>query len=168
MEEGKQGFLKFIDVIKPYVIIVLVVVLIRTFIITPGIVNGESMEDTLFDGDFVLVNKIGLLFGIDRFDIVVVKYGNDTIIKRVIGLPGETVKYADNVLFIDDKDQSIPFQFEETDDFTLKADENEYIVLGDNRDISKDSRVIGPINRKNIKGKVNLVIFPFKDFGIIK
>jgi signal peptidase I len=168
MKEEKSGFLKFVEAIKPYAIIVAVVVLIRTFIVTPGIVNGESMEDTLFEGDFVLVNKIGLYFGIDRFDIVVVKYDNDTIIKRVIGLPGETVKYADNVLYVDGKKVITPIEFEATDDFTLKAGSDEYIVLGDNRNISKDSRVIGPVNRSKIKGKVRFVLFPFKDFGVIK
>lgn len=166
MEEDKVK--NFIKGLIPYAIIVLVVVLVRTFIVTPGIVNGESMESTLYDGDFVLVNKIGLWFGIDRFDIVVVKYEDDTIIKRVIGLPGETVKYASNVLYIDGKEVETPIEFEITDDFTMKAGENEYIVLGDNRNVSKDSRVIGPVNRKNIKGKVKLVLFPFKDMGIIK
>lgn len=166
MEENKTK--NFIKGLIPYVIIVLVVVLIRTFIVTPGIVNGESMEDTLFDGDFVLVNKIGLWFGIDRFDIVVVKYEDDTIIKRVIGLPGETVKYANNVLYINDEEVKTPIEFEITDDFTMKVGNDEYIVLGDNRNISKDSRVIGPVSKKSIKGKVGFVLFPFKDMGSIK
>ena len=159
---------KIIDFIKsliPYVIIILIVVLIRTFVVTPGIVNGESMENTLFDGDFVLVNKIGLWFGIDRFDIVVVRHENDTIIKRVIGLPGETVKYADNVLYINNERIKTPLKFETNDDFTLIAGKNEYIVLGDNRNISKDSRIIGPVDKKSIKGKVNFVLFPFENMG---
>lgn len=165
-EENKKQI--FIKGLMPYIVIVLVVVLIRTFIVTPGIVNGESMEDTLYDGDFVLVNKIGLWFGIDRFDIVVVKYEDDTIIKRVIGLPGETVRYADNVLYVDDKKVKTPIEFELTDDFHLTAGKNEYIVLGDNRNISKDSRAIGPVSKKSIKGKVNLVLFPFKDMGKVE
>lgn len=168
MKSENNKFMKFLKTIFPYVLIVVVVVLIRSFIVTPGIVNGESMEDTLFDGDFVLVNKIGLHFGIERFDIVVVDYNNDTIIKRVIGLPGETVKYADDVLYINDKEVKTPINFQSTDDFTLKASKNEYIVLGDNRSISKDSRLIGPVSRSDIKGKVNFVLFPFNDFGKIK
>jgi len=178
-KEEKKTFEDFMRSLKPYLIIVLVVILIRTFIITPGVVNGESMENTLFDGNYVLVNKIGLLFGLDRFDVVVVKlkgskdmWGNrsndDTIIKRVIGLPGETVKYANNVLYIDGKEVETPIEFELTDDFTMEAGKDEYIVLGDNRNISKDSRIIGPVSKKNIKGKVNFVIFPFKDAGLIK
>lgn len=167
MEKENKGK-KFIKALVPYIVIVVVVVLIRTFIITPGIVNGESMESTLFNGDFVLVNKIGLWFGIDRFDIVVVKLDNDTIIKRVIGLPGDTVKYADNVLYINGERVQTPIEFEATDDFTLTANKNEYIVLGDNRNVSKDSRLIGPVSRKQIKGKVNLVLYPFDDFGFIE
>lgn len=168
MEKENKTFRDFLIGLKPYLIIVLVVVLIRTFIVTPGVVNGESMEDTLYDGDFVLVNKIGLLFGIERFNIVVIDFEGDTLIKRVIGLPGETVKYADNKLYINNKEVETPIEFEVTDDFTLKAKDDEYIVLGDNRNISKDSRVLGPIKKKSIKGKVNFVLFPFKDAGKIK
>ena len=167
MEKENKGK-KFIKALLPYIVIIVAVVLIRTFIITPGIVNGESMESTLFNGDFVLVNKIGLWFGIDRFDIVVVKLDNDTIIKRVIGLPGDTVKYADNVLYINGETVETPIEFEATDDFTLTANKNEYIVLGDNRNVSKDSRLIGPVSKKQIKGKVNLVLYPFDDFGFIE
>jgi len=104
-KEEKKTFEDFMRSLKPYLIIVLVVILIRTFIITPGVVNGESMENTLFDGNYVLVNKIGLLFGLDRFDVVVVKlkgskdmWGNrsndDTIIKRVIALEGDKISIA--------------------------------------------------------------------------
>lgn len=167
MENENKGK-KFLRGIRPYIVIVVVVVLIRTFIVTPGVVNGESMEDTLFNGDFVLVNKIGLWFGIDRFDIVVVKLENDTIIKRVIGLPGDTIKYASNVLYVNGEEVNTPIEFEVTDDFTMTAESDEYIVLGDNRNVSKDSRVIGPIKRKQIKGKVNFVLYPFSDAGVIK
>lgn len=167
MEETSK-FNKFVKELIPYIIIVVVVVLIRTFFVTPGVVNGESMETTLYDGNLVLVNKIGLAAGIDRFDIVVVKYSDDTIIKRVIGLPGEEVRYSDNILYINDKEISTPIDFQYTEDFTMKAGNDEYIVLGDNRKVSKDSRIIGPINIKNIKGKVKYVFFPFKSAKKVK
>ena len=154
--------------LKPYIVIVVVVVLIRSFIVTPGIVNGPSMEDTLYNNDIVVVNKISLLGGIDRFQIVVIEYDNDTLIKRVVGLPGETVEYKDNKLYIDDLEVIAEKEFEYTNDFKLTAGENEYIVLGDNRDVSKDSRVIGPVKKDQIKGKVGLVLYPFKRFGLIK
>ncbi len=160
--------MKFVRSVLPYVIIVVVVVLLRTFIITPGVVSGHSMDSTLHDGEVVLVNKIGAKIGINRFDIVVLKYDGGEIIKRVIGLPGETVKYASNVLYIDGKEVECELNFEETDDFTLKAGKDEYIVLGDNRDISKDSRILGAFKRSDIVGKVNLRILPFRSVGFVK
>jgi len=166
MDEKNDGkFITFLKGLLPYIIIVVVVILVRTFLVTPGIVNGASMEDTLFNNDLVLINKIGLKFGIDRFDIVVVDFNDDAIIKRVIGLPGEKVEYKDNILYINDKEVDTPIEFETTNDFILEAGSDEYIVLGDNRNISKDSRVIGPVNIKDIKGKVGFRIFPFSEFG---
>lgn len=158
---------KFLIELRPYVIIVVIVVLIRSFIITPGLVRGASMEETLFDKDLVLVNKIGIRNGINRFDIVVINYNGETLIKRVIGLSNETVSYKNNTLYINDVEITTPINFEETNDFELKASEDEFIVLGDNRDVSKDSRIIGSIKKKDIKGKVNFVFFPFKRFGFI-
>ncbi len=169
MEEKNDGKLvTFVKGLLPYVIIVVVVVLIRTFLVTPGIVNGSSMEDTLFNNDLVIINKIGLKGGIDRFDIVVIDFEDSAIIKRVIGLPNEKVEYKDNKLYINDKLMETPIDFEATNNFILEADENQYIVLGDNRNVSKDSRVIGPVSIDNIKGIVGFRIFPFSKFGEIK
>ncbi len=163
-----EKVLKIFKSLLPYIIIIIVVVLIRSFIITPGIVSGDSMYDTLEDKEVVLVNKIGLLSGIKRFDIVVLKYNDGEIIKRVIGLPNETVKYANNVLYINGKEVKTPMEFEETDDVTIEAGENEYVVMGDNRDVSKDSRLLGAFNRKDIIGKVNIRLFPLNKIGIVK
>lgn len=160
--------MKFLKELKPYIIIAVVVILIRTFIITPGIVSGDSMETSLSNKELVLINKIGLNFGIDRFDIVVVKYEGSTIIKRVIGLPGETVEYKDDKLYINDVETIPPFDFEYTSDFILNAKEGEYIVLGDNRNISKDSRYFGPVNVSDIVGKVRIRLFPFSKIGVVK
>lgn len=156
------------DIIS-FVIIVILVVLVRTFLITPAIVNGDSMDDTLIDGDVVIVNKIGLsLKGIKRYDIVVVKFDEEYLIKRVIGLPNETVEYKNNELYINGIKEENDFNFEETEDFNFETGEDEYFVLGDNRDISKDSRYFGVVSKEQIKGKVNFVLFPFKDFGKVK
>ena len=160
--------MKKLKELMPYIIIVVVVVLVRSFIVTPGLVNGASMEPTLYNNELVLINKIGLNKGINRYDIVVVKYENSTIIKRVIGLPYETVEYIDNTLYIDGEKVSTKVDFEYTKDFKLTAGKNEYIVLGDNRNISKDSRIIGPVKESNIIGKVDLVLFPFSKFGKVK
>lgn len=160
--------MKKLKELMPYIIIVAVVLLVRSFIVTPGLVNGSSMEPTLHNNELVLINKIGLNKGIDRYDIVVVKYENSTIIKRVIGLPYETVEYINDTLYIDGEIVNTKVDFEYTKDFKLTAGKNEYIVLGDNRNISKDSRIIGPVKERDIIGKVNLVLFPFSKFGKVK
>ena len=160
--------MKKLKELMPYIIIVVVVLLVRSFIVTPGLVNGSSMEPTLYNNELVLINKIGLNKGIDRYDIVVVKYENSTIIKRVIGLPYETVEYIDDTLYIDGEIVNTKVDFEYTKDFKLTAGKNEYIVLGDNRNISKDSRIIGPVKEEDIIGKVDLVLFPFSKFGKVK
>lgn len=160
--------MKKLKELMPYIIIVVVVLLVRSFIVTPGLVNGASMEPTLYNNELVLINKIGLNKGINRYDIVVVKYENSTIIKRVIGLPYETVEYINDTLYIDGKIVNTKVDFEYTKDFKLTAGKNEYIVLGDNRNISKDSRIIGPVKERDIIGKVDLVLFPFSKFGKVK
>lgn len=160
--------MKKLKELMPYIIIVVVVLLVRSFIVTPGLVNGSSMEPTLYNNELVLINKIGLNKGIDRYDIVVVKYENSTIIKRVIGLPYETVEYINDTLYIDGEIVNTKVDFEYTKDFKLTAGKNEYIVLGDNRNISKDSRIIGPVKERDIIGKVDLVLFPFSKFGKVK
>lgn len=160
--------MKKLKELMPYIIIVAVVLLVRSFIVTPGLVNGSSMEPTLHNNELVLINKIGLNKGIDRYDIVVVKYENSTIIKRVIGLPYETVEYINDTLYIDGEIVNTKVDFEYTKDFKLTAGKNEYIVLGDNRNISKDSRIIGPVKERDIIGKVDLVLFPFSKFGKVK
>lgn len=151
---------------KPYIIILIVVILIRSFIITPAIVNGDSMKDTLLDNEVVLVNKISLrTSGLKRFDVVVIKSSEGTIVKRVIALPGEKVEYKNNVLYINDKKIKTQ-KFKNTEDFKYeKIEKNHYYVLGDNRDVSLDSRAIGTISEEEIIGKVKVVIFPFKSVG---
>lgn len=160
--------MKKLKELMPYIIIVVVVLLVRSFIVTPGLVNGSSMEPTLHNNELVLINKIGLNKGINRYDIVVVKYENSTIIKRVIGLPYETVEYINDTLYIDGEIVNTKVDFEYTKDFKLTAGKNEYIVLGDNRNISKDSRIIGTVKESDIIGKVDLVLFPFSKFGKVK
>ncbi|MEG1015310.1 MAG: signal peptidase I [Bacilli bacterium] len=145
-----------------YVFIFILVVLIRTFIVSPARVKGESMEPTLKNKEFVFVNKIdGIMNNINRFDIVVIKENNEYLIKRVIGMEEEKVEYLDNVLYINNKAVKTPIDFEATADFVYNVPKDSYYCLGDNRDISKDSRWFGPFGSKNIKGTVNVVFFPF-------
>ena len=159
------------DNIKDYVYIIICVVLIRTFIVTPAIVSGASMDNTLKDGQLIIINKFVYRFNeIDRFDIVVVKnrQDNDKIIKRVIGLPNETIEYKDNKLYINGELMLTDFKAGDTNDFKVTTDEGEYFVLGDNRPVSKDSRMLGNFKEKDIVGKVSIRLYPFNKIGIVK
>lgn len=167
-EEKKENLWIKIKGILSYVIIIVVVLLIKEFIITPIRVNGDSMVKTLQDKDIMLLDKISYRFNdIKRFDIVVVKLEDEYIIKRVIGLPGETVEYRDNKLYINGKQVKEDFKHEDTNDFILEEEipEGFYFVMGDNRPISLDSRMIGLIKENRILGKTSLVIFPLNRIG---
>lgn len=163
----------FIKESVPYIIIIVVVVLIRTFIATPVIVSGDSMKPNLHDGEMLIVRKIGYnSSSIERFDIVVVKEGEDEIIKRVIGLPGEHISYKSNMLFVNGKLVEQDYKFYDTVDFNLEEicacssiPEGKYLVLGDNRPVSKDSRTIGLISEKDIFGEAIFRIWPISKLG---
>ena len=155
--------------ILSYVTIILVVVLVRTFIITPVRVVGSSMDKTLKEGEILLLEKIDKKY--KRYDIVVIKENNERIIKRIIGMPGESVKIVEGVIYINGEAIKDKYASSYTGDFSLdKFDldvipENSYFVLGDNRIVSKDSRLLGPINKKQIQGKAIYRIWPFNKFG---
>lgn len=164
----------------PYLVVVIVVILIRTYIATPIRVTGTSMEPTLYEGQVMILNKIGLKKGINRSDIVVIKSADSFIIKRVIGLPGDTVVYKDNILYVNGKKTAEPYIDEDTikdtcynEEFDIcskpvKLSDDEYYVLGDHRYVSKDSRLIGPVRINQITGKTNIIIFPFNKIGKVK
>lgn len=166
---------KVIKELIPYVIIFIVVILIRSFLATPVIVSGSSMVPNFHNGEVLILSKISYkLSNINRFDVVVIKpeKEKEEIIKRVIGLPGEHVSYKNNKLYINDKEEKENFKSFDTDDFNLEEvcsctviPEDKYLVLGDNRPISKDSRRIGLIDKDSIEGKVVFRIWPFSSFG---
>lgn len=155
-----------------YIVLIVVILLIRTYLFVPIMVSGNSMVPTLNNGDVMILNKFNYLVNdIKRFDIVVVDYENEYIIKRVIGLPGDYVEYKNDILYVNGKKIKEVYDREYTEDFNLndlnieKIPNNYYLVLGDNRPISKDSRKIGLIDKKNIKGSTNFILFPFSRFG---
>lgn len=130
------------------------------------------MVPTLLDGDIMILDKIGYrINGLKRFDIVVIKYNNEKIIKRVIGLPGDYIEYKDNILYVNGKEIKEKYKRDITNNFSLKdlgyekIPENKYLVLGDNRSISKDSRIIGLIDKEDIEGYTGIIVFPFKRIG---
>ena len=152
-----------------YVIILLVVILLKSFVVTTIRVNGNSMYDTLENKDIMILDKISYRFQkIQRFDIVVVRREKDRIIKRVIALPGEEIAYVDNVLYINGEKIEDCYNRVEQENFSVVLEDDEYFVMGDNRVDSLDSRYIGPIKEDRIEGHAIFTIFPFSKWGQAK
>lgn len=172
----------FIKEWASYILIIAVIILVRSFIITPIIVKGASMEPNLEDNEVLFLSKISYkVHDIERFDIVVVDTGDDLIIKRVIGLPGENIEYKDNILYVNGEEVEDPYPQNKTYDFDLedicrrsqdncvtKIPKDKYLVLGDNRTISADSRAKGLFDIEQIEGKVVFRLWPITRIGIIK
>lgn len=110
--------LKILKELMPYLIIITVVIFIRTFIATPVRVDGSSMVPKLKNNDILILNKLSRNY--KRFDIVVVKSHNTKLVKRIIGLPGESIEYKDNVLYINGKKVK-DVTPEVTEDFDLES-----------------------------------------------
>ena len=167
MNDTKNKIIKISKEIVPYFIVIILVLLFKKFFYAPIKVNGESMMNTLHDKDIMILDVIGYkINGIKRFDIVVVDEGDELIIKRVIGLPGEKVAYKDNTLYINDKKIIDIYGSKKTDDFEEIVPKGKYFVLGDNRTNSMDSRVFGAFPKSKILGKTKLVLLPFNRIGV--
>ena len=156
---------KVLKDLLPYAVILLVVILFRTFIATPIIVDGDSMVPTLNDGEMMILNKLGK---IDYQDIVVINNKEGYIIKRVVAMPGDVISCEKNVIYLNG--EKVDDQFAQvTDDFEeIKLNDGEYFVMGDNRAISLDSRIFGVVHEDEILGTTNFVLFPFKNFGRVE
>lgn len=165
------------EIIKFVLISLAIVIPIRMFIAEPFIVSGSSMVPTFIDKDYLIVDKISYILGSPhRDDVIVFKYPDDPskyFIKRIIGLPGETIDIKGNQITIFNdahKDGLVldqPFiknQGGEDRHVTLQKDE--YYVLGDNRPASSDSRYWGPLNEKFMVGRVLLRLLPLGDIAI--
>ncbi|MCT2534503.1 signal peptidase I [Aquibacillus koreensis] len=179
---------EWFDWIKALVVAGLLAFVIRMFVFAPIIVEGPSMLPTLEDEDHMIVNKFSYLLGDpDRFDIVVFHATSEKdYIKRVIGLPGETVEVKDDTLFINGEKVEEKFLEEKkkelannqvyTFDFTLEdipgasltIPDDHILVLGDNRTNSTDSRLLGLISYDQLVGKTSFIYWPLDRIGIIK
>ena len=130
--------MKYLKEAMPYIIILMVVILIRTFIVTPIKVNGQSMYDTLNGSEIMILWRTK---DIQRYDIVVadlIENGKktDTLIKRVYGLPGETISCEDGVIYINGKKIDDSYAYGKTNDFgSITLGSDEYFLLGDNRGV---------------------------------
>ncbi|UPO89201.1 signal peptidase I [Niallia sp. Man26] len=169
------------SLLKCFVFAIIIVVICRNFLFSPSVVHGESMSPTFEDGNKVILSKIS---DIEHFDMIVFHAPDQdaNYIKRVIGLPGDTVSMKDDVLYINGKAYT-KFYLKEnklgattaklTGDPTLEEEtgektvpNNSLFVLGDNRLKSKDSRDFGFISDKSVIGKVVLRIYPLNEIGL--
>ncbi|GAK05045.1 signal peptidase I [Geomicrobium sp. JCM 19037] len=163
--------------VKTILIVLIIVLIVRTFLFGNYLVNGSSMLPTIEHGDRIIINKLSYTFSEpDRFDVIVFNYSEtEDHIKRVIGLPGDEVEYTDNDLYINGELIDEPFTDDLTMDFTF-ADigegeiipEDEYFVVGDNRNNSIDSRSSGFIEEDAIVGKASLRYWPVQRFGFVE
>lgn len=170
---------------KAFVVAIALAAIIRFFFFAPILVDGVSMMPTLHDHDRMIVNKISYKISEPkRFDIIVFKATVDKdYIKRIIGLPGDTIEYKDDVLYVNGKRYEEPYldaykkQVKDgplTYDFKLGENtgqttvpQGQIFVMGDNRRLSKDSRLIGTVAIDQVIGKTNIVYWPFSDARMI-
>lgn len=188
--QGVGGF--FLEIVKIFILAVVVIVPIRVFLFQPFFVQGASMEPNFQDGEYLIVNELGYketdlkILKVDSFremkrgDVIVFRYPKNPsqfFIKRVIGLSGERIKVENGSVYIFNRDHSEGFKLEEeylpeglitkgNSDYEIKEDE--YFVMGDNRDHSSDSRTWGPIKTTNVVGKVLLRAWPINKFDIFR
>lgn len=175
MEPKKENLFK--EVLKFSLIAILIVAPIRIFVAQPFVVSGASMEPTFQSSEYLIVDQLSYHFQEpSRGEVIIFKYPNDPsvfFIKRIIGLPGETVEARDGKVFIKNESLIDGFRIEEpyikedtNDSFTLALEESEYFVMGDNRMHSSDSRVWGPLERKFIVGKTLVRLLPITEIKI--
>lgn len=185
MTESKS---ELFDWVKAIIIALIVAFLIRAFVFSPIVVDGPSMQPTLYDRDQMIVNKFNYHFSEPkRYDIIVFHADEEKdFIKRVIGLPGEHVEMRNNDLYIDGEILKEPYtepnenngleQAILTSDFKLEElpgnheviPKGQILVLGDNRNNSTDSRAIGLVDISEVVGKTSLIYWPFDRIQFVK
>jgi signal peptidase I len=160
----------FRDTFK-YILVFVVVLLLFIFVIGLQQVIGPSMSPNFNEGDILVINKLSTKFREPRREeVIVISQSEKYMIKRVIGLPGDKIEFKDNKLYINDQEYKESYLKDDviTNDFKLSdlgvdvIPENKYLVLGDNRTNSLDSRNYGLIERKNIIGIKLFRLWPIK------
>ena len=177
VEKKPSGFWEFI---KAVIISILIVVPVRAYVAQPFIVDGASMEPNFYGGNYLIIDELSYEFFREpaRGEVVVFRAPpnpSQFYIKRIIGLPGESVEIRENKLYITTTSGNIfnldelyvPKSFDTVPDMIKKLSEDEYFVLGDNRSHSSDSRFWGALPRKNITGRAFVRLWPIPEIGLI-
>lgn len=174
-EESAKKKNQWLEWLKAILIAVILAFLLRSFVFATSIVEGESMEPTLEDGETIMFNKFVYLTGEpERGDIVIIDRPIKNYVKRVIALPGETIKVRNHDLYIDGEKYKQKFISKDARNHTgnfgpYKVPENQYFVMGDNREISMDSRNgLGFIKEDTIIGKSEFIVFPIDEWATLK
>lgn len=165
------------ELIEFAIIAVVIVIPFRMFIAQPFVVNGASMDPTFEDGEYLIVDQISYRFETPaRGSVLIFKYPKNEskyFIKRVIGLPGETVKIKNGSVSIVNGENKEGFVLDEpyiafpkSDSSEMTLDSDEYFVMGDNRLGSADSRYWGPVPKKDIVGRPLVRLFPLKTISL--
>jgi signal peptidase I len=173
--------------IRAFVMVLLLAFVVRHYLFTNYIVHGESMMPSLQNGNRLFVNKVGYDFREPHYGDIVIFHATptDDFIKRVIGLPGDTIEYKNDHLYRNGKfvpepyltpyKDNLPLGKRLTDNFTLKEKTGQVKVppgklwvMGDNRQISYDSREIGFVDMKKLVGKVSLRYYPFSEINFLR
>jgi len=188
--KNKKGFfgkmppflLLILDFVKLIILAFIIVLPIHHFIFQPFYVVGPSMEPNFYDNDYLIIDKVSYrLREPQRGEVIIFKSltnPKNHLIKRLVGLPGEKIEVRDGGIYIYNENYPQGFKIEEKNyltpgtstpgDIQVELKENEYYVLGDNRNMSMDSRIFGPITKKDITGKAWFRGWPLKEMGIIK
>ncbi len=170
-----KGFLK--DVVDIVILVVFVLLPIRLFVAQPFVVVGTSMYPTFLNSDYLIIDEISYRFEHPkRGEVIVFRpplAPNDHYIKRIVGLPGETVKVNGNTVTIINKDNPNGFVLDEKyvsserdGSTTTVLGPDQYFVMGDNREASSDSRIWGALDGNKITGRVLVRLFPIPELGI--
>ncbi|MYL39379.1 signal peptidase I [Halobacillus litoralis] len=169
-EQSKSEWLEWL---KAIAVAITLAFILRTFFFATSIVEGASMDPTLQNGERVMFNKI--IYYIDepeRGDIVIIERPVKSYVKRIIGLPGDTVEIRDHELYVNGEKETQEYLSEDAASATrdygpVDVPDGKYFVMGDNRSISKDSRNgLGFIEEDEIIGRTELVIYPFNEWGL--
>ncbi len=160
------------EFVRSFLPAILIVAFINLFIAQPRTVDGRSMEPTLYDGNRLIVELLSYRFAEpERGDIVMLRITEGqtsrALVKRVIGLPGDTVEIYDGSVYINGEKLDEPYVSASTDGImtAMLIPDGQYFVMGDNRPVSNDSRYFGTIPYQDIIGHVLIRYWPFSLFG---
>lgn len=165
----------FIELLQVVIVALAIIIPVRYYFIKPFYVKGASMEPSFYDNEYLVIDEISYRFKEPiRGEIVVFRYPRDPrqfFIKRIVGLPGETVQVTGNKVFINGEEISEGYLDANTDtkgEIVVTLQQDEYFVMGDNRSFSLDSRSFGPLKRDFIVGKTWIRGWPFDKITIFE